>query len=282
MEKSAPAPAAQDENAAPEETAAQKEKPARERRRIRVPTSVLVTLAGIALTAWLLPAFTRQWDDRQKAHDLQAEIVAAMASATAQAIVQTDRAETVAQNRAVARRQTADAWLLARLALEARLRAYFPAEVVASWNVYSSFVDMLVGVSEDQADAPLDRAIEWMLEVPSTAVWYEVEDRAHRHLPHEIAIAATIHIQVVRFLAKRKPPPLTLLLSLPTLDDYSRQSLTNDERIEIDTSAADSMTFAQWGASLFRFEADVAALVLDANPVGYSTTRRDLLHDLLP
>ena len=52
----------------------------------RVPTSLVVTLIGIALTAWLLPAFTRQWDDRQKAHELKASIVTDMASATAQMV----------------------------------------------------------------------------------------------------------------------------------------------------------------------------------------------------
>jgi hypothetical protein len=34
--------------------------------RRKVPTSLVVTLLGIALTAWLLPAVTRQWDDRQR------------------------------------------------------------------------------------------------------------------------------------------------------------------------------------------------------------------------
>ena len=39
-------------------------------RRVRIATSVVITLIGIALTAWLLPAFTRQWDDRQKVREL--------------------------------------------------------------------------------------------------------------------------------------------------------------------------------------------------------------------
>src|SRR5436305_1490816 len=36
----------------------------------RIPTSVVLTMLGIALRAWLLPAISRQWVDRQKARDL--------------------------------------------------------------------------------------------------------------------------------------------------------------------------------------------------------------------
>src|SRR3954467_7064097 len=58
----------------------------RGRRRLRIPTSVFVTLLGIALTAWFLPAFTRQWDDRQKAHELKAALASQVAVATAKSM----------------------------------------------------------------------------------------------------------------------------------------------------------------------------------------------------
>jgi hypothetical protein len=32
----------------------------------RLSKSLLVALAGIALTGWLLPAYTRQWDGRKQ------------------------------------------------------------------------------------------------------------------------------------------------------------------------------------------------------------------------
>src|SRR3954447_9135903 len=60
--------------------------PAKAPRR-RVPTAVLVSILGIALSAWLLPAVTRQWDDRQKERELKAQIIAQMASSTAKAVV---------------------------------------------------------------------------------------------------------------------------------------------------------------------------------------------------
>ena len=56
----------------------------------RIPTSLLVTLLGIALTAWLFPAFTRQWEDRQKAADLKASILDEIARGTASAFAGAD------------------------------------------------------------------------------------------------------------------------------------------------------------------------------------------------
>src|SRR3982751_5368573 len=53
----------------------------------RLPTSLVVTLLGIGLTAWLLPALTRQWDDRQKAQEVKAALVREMAGASARVIV---------------------------------------------------------------------------------------------------------------------------------------------------------------------------------------------------
>jgi undecaprenyl pyrophosphate phosphatase UppP len=77
MEESRPA------TAAPEQTAVQ-EKPQRKRRRVRVPTSVLVTVLVAGLSVWIAPAFARQWDDRQKARELQAEVADQIGIAAAQ------------------------------------------------------------------------------------------------------------------------------------------------------------------------------------------------------
>ena len=55
--------------------------------RLPVPKAVLVTVLGFALSAWLVPAMTRQWDDRQKVHELNAEVVAERASVSARALL---------------------------------------------------------------------------------------------------------------------------------------------------------------------------------------------------
>src|SRR5262245_16834725 len=112
----------------------------------RVPTPLVVTTLGIALTAWLLPAFTRQWDDRQKAQELKANTVSQMAAATADAVLQSKRVQRqAAEGESVkgpfrslgaagdARDRRAldddaglsDAWLHESIKIEAKLRAYF-------------------------------------------------------------------------------------------------------------------------------------------------------------
>jgi hypothetical protein len=105
---------------------------------------LIVTLLGIALTAWLLPAITRQWDDRQKAHELKATLAADLASATARSLVEARAAAralvpgTAPQGLAATRRLN-DMWLLDRLKIDAKLGAYFsPGAFTASWNDYDS------------------------------------------------------------------------------------------------------------------------------------------------
>src|SRR5258706_30058 len=70
--------------AAPAEQAVEAEK--KKRLFHRIPTSLFVTLLGIALTAWLLPAFAHQRDDRQKAQEFKAALAAQIAAATADAV----------------------------------------------------------------------------------------------------------------------------------------------------------------------------------------------------
>jgi len=119
---------------APEVGAAHK-KPSRLR---RVPTSLIVTLLGIALTAWLLPALTRQWDDRQKAQELKAGLVSDMARASARVIVGSRHPiirGPSARNQ-VRLEQALDAWELAGVEIEEKLNAYFPATVAMEWRAY--------------------------------------------------------------------------------------------------------------------------------------------------
>lgn len=105
----------------------------------RVPTSVVVTLIGIALTAWLLPAFTRQWDDRQKARELKAAIADEIAIDTSRMIsAGFDVAQ--AQKAQVRSRRYSAAygfWDPASLRMSIRLRAYFPRNIVERWSAFS-------------------------------------------------------------------------------------------------------------------------------------------------
>ncbi len=124
-------------DAAPSEAGA----PPEERRSFlhRVPTSLVVTLVGIALTAWLLPAFTRQWDDRQKAQELRGATIQTLNSEFARMYVAsrrvfrttstnrtlpTDPAETVLTDPVAYK--LLDQWTVAWIPIQARASTYFP------------------------------------------------------------------------------------------------------------------------------------------------------------
>jgi hypothetical protein len=106
----------------------------------RIPTSLLVTLLGIGLTAWLLPALSRQWDDRQQAHELQAALVSKMALASAKAFVAGHNAMLVRQSPEPAGRPGEEQWAIESFEIESRLRAYFSPAIVGSWNRYRTLL----------------------------------------------------------------------------------------------------------------------------------------------
>jgi hypothetical protein len=188
----------------------------RSRRWPRVPTSVIVTLIGIGLSAWLIPAFTRQWDDRQKARDLKADLVAQMASATATAVVAAHRLAPdvdrypVEQPAGEQWLDAQDAWLLANLRLQARLRTYFSDSVVAEWANFREYVNeyfFLPGSSLGDKDIESlkkfrggllrmrldpERAAELVDEWRSGGYWGANEDAGLSLLDNEAAIAARV------------------------------------------------------------------------------------------
>lgn len=128
--------------AAPEQVgaAAEKKRPLLR----RVPTSVIVTLLGIALTAWLLPAFTRQWDDRQKARQLKVSIVREMASATGSAVTDLRGQAAVLRGERypVTGKLGPKEWSVASLRIQAVLSAYFGPDVVGRWVSFSEYMDV--------------------------------------------------------------------------------------------------------------------------------------------
>jgi hypothetical protein len=109
--------AAAPEAAEPQATAEPQAEPRqRSWRRVKVPTSVVVTLVGIALTAWLLPAFTRQWDDRQKARELKAGLASDMGKSTATVLYQASASSGAPRN-VVAQSLVSQADIASRLRL---------------------------------------------------------------------------------------------------------------------------------------------------------------------
>jgi hypothetical protein len=237
----------------------------------RIPTPLLVTVVGLVLSAWLLPALTRQWDDRQKADDLKSAIVTDMASASAQALiggeVNWNSVGSPNVSAAIKARLARD-WSLASLRIQARLRAYFPDYVVQAWQIYSWLIDRwddsfagtaranLVSLQRTQinlrpgaADAiarviTIDREV-----IPRPAPRLESKD-----LNHFLEYLALKKVEA--FLGRRLSPV-----------DNSRRAVYGPGVIEV---------------TLLGVEEEIAAEVLAAHASGYSTTTGDFLHDLVP
>jgi hypothetical protein len=259
---------------------AESEEGASPRRRFwrRIPTPLLVTLIGLVLSAWLLPAITRQWDDRQKAHELKSAVVADMAAANAQALIggegnwkppdpRKDQVIAGGQLPPAAKARLGYDWSLASLRIEARLRAYFPNHVVQAWQIYSWLIDRWDDSHAGTAEAQL-------LALPMTGM--DLRPGAAEALARVISVDRQVRIgegprlesdfagpfeaealgQVRDFLGRRLPPPAE-----------SRPPVYGERSLE---------------ATLMRLEEEIGAEVLAAHTRGYSTTTGDLLRDLVP
>lgn len=242
----------------------------RSRFRLRVPKAVLVTVLGFALSAWLVPAMTRQWDDRQKVHELKAGVVAEMASVSSQALLGGEAVWSGKEHRSprppTARERTRaqDQWGLATLGLQARLHAYFPRSVVIGWDVYAWAVDRFLDARSPSASAVL-------------------EDAVHSGVPLDPHVREATAQLLTLFpdgpapsFGKSKNMPISDSENLPLL----RKKLSPEfERYQRDAG------YAKWTAfekQLLDLEQAVADQVLHSHVAGFSTTPSDLMHDLLP
>jgi hypothetical protein len=230
----------------------------------RIPTSLIATLVGIALTAWLLPAFTRQWSDRQKAQELQTAVTAEMAAATASALV---GGEAIWSGRHINGSRVADAWSLASLKIEARLHAYFDPQIVTAWQIFEWFIDRFDDGYRMQALGSLQAAADTKYDLKPDA-----------------AAAAALVFVTGRDIRRGEGPSFRPRNANPYGIEYrALQYLAIQLHPWMETS---KNRFAREAGAveiaLFALEQEIAREVLAAHPKGYSTTARDLIHDLIP
>ena len=230
---------------------------------------MLVTLLGLALSAWLLPAMTHQWDDRQKQHELRAAVVADMASSTARALVGGEAIWSGQPLTAQERQRLASQWALATLGIEARLRTYFSPSAVTGFEVYSWAVDRFIRARNVSAAAALQDAVG--SDVPLDP---GVVDAAAQLL----ALSETTSGPVPNFgvdphssttISDKKNLKLLRKMLSPELAGYENGPIV----------------VAKWTAlekGLLGLERAVADQILRSDATGFSTTTRDLLDDLLP
>jgi hypothetical protein len=110
-----------------------------------IPKSLVLAVLGIGLSSWLIPAITRQWDDRQKAGDLKAVLVAEMATATGRAVLDAQGFTSASAGSTRPSSAAVDAsvkeWSVAALKVRARLDAYFGPAAVDAWEVVTTYVN---------------------------------------------------------------------------------------------------------------------------------------------
>jgi hypothetical protein len=244
-----------------------------------VPRAVLVTVLGLALSAWLVPAMTRQWDDRQKEHELKAGIVGEMASVSARALLggeaiwlaqqrTTQKRRLGQQPTAHERKQFERGWELSTLGLEARLRSYFPRSVVTGWEVYAWAVDRFIDARSPSASATLQDAV----------------GRPGTPLPPLDPRVADAMAQLLTFIPVNRTPSFGPSANTRQSDKESIRRLRKmlSPKLERYEQTA---PYAKWTAfekQLLDVEQAVADQILRSHATGFSTTPRDLMHDLLP
>lgn len=232
-----------------------------------MPKAVLVTVLGLALSAWLLPAMTRQWDDRQREHDLKAALVGDMASATAQALV---GGEDIWSQRPLTKQQRAqigNEWVLSALGIEARLRSYFSGSVVAGWEVYTWAVDRFITGHH-------------------VSLAYSLQDATQ----HDVHLDPQVSAAVAQLLVDGEN-------TIGPVPNYEGNAPTDTQSVKTSVGqlktmlrpytsrAGDHMVIARWSRlekDLLGFDQSVADQVIAAHATGFSTTSGDLLHDLTP
>jgi hypothetical protein len=217
--------------AASEETAAREETSGPDRRRLRVPTSVLVTVLVAALSVWVAPAFTRQWEDRKQARQLQAQVAEQMVLATA-------TFGNSGRNALASRkewRKIVDKWDLSQTQIEATLRVYFSPELRSSW------IDFGRGI----------HAVAFLARV------------AHHNPPEENP--GKIKDQLDRVANLSPPFREQVLTKLTDANVYTRRSGARELLLAVPGSAN-----------------SIIDRLMAADPDAYSTSRGDLLRDLLP
>lgn len=126
-----------------------------------LPKPILFTLFGAAVSAWLVPAFTRQWQDRQKEREIKVALVSQVGDSTSDALVTSQYlANQAFPGGSVQAEYNRFSLEFSRQSaqIEAKLQAYFPGQrLVDDWRTYSVVVQndfyLLTGNPSGKAEA---------------------------------------------------------------------------------------------------------------------------------
>jgi hypothetical protein len=225
----------------------------RPKRRLKAPTTVLVTLLVALLSVAVGPALARQWDDRQRARELQVQLIELVWSTTAhiQAELRTF-GYSQRQDPWPIRDAIFDGWEVPRLEVETKLRVYYGEQGVNAWRSYVRAVKGLAVLAAYEAGTP-DR-------------------RSWRRTPQEPVCFNGCSLEPNEYIRRIAPPGDTQVSSA---DNYiAIFSGAKEEKRKLVLGHLSRLLANQASA--------VVDLILRKGPRGFSTTRHDLLRDLLP
>jgi hypothetical protein len=219
------------------------------RRRVlpaNLPKTVLVTASITLATAWLFPALSHQWQDRQKARELTAALVARIGKDTSQALITSDflSSERLLPSTSPGRfnqeafNELDLAWRTSSAEIDAQLQAYYSQAVVRHWQRYASLVQH--------------------------AYFLPTPDRYQR--------PGTLK-ELRKYLPAR--------FDSQTLDRLRSPWIAKTGRVTGSTSGA-VLAYLKVTAALLDEERELISQILDDHPEGFSTRPQDLAHDLLP
>jgi hypothetical protein len=129
-------------------------------------TAVVVAVVGAFLSTWFLPAFARQWNDRQKVAEIKASLVADMAWTTARALADAQGADATARAQPASASESSGAdqprpvpesfkrWIGESVQIRGRLLIYFGADAVEGWELVTKFVASTMRAAYPRSNIP--------------------------------------------------------------------------------------------------------------------------------
>jgi hypothetical protein len=170
-----------------------------------LPKPFVVTAVVTLLTAWLFPALSHQWQDRQKARELTAALVSRIGKDTSQALVTSSfityhRFPSAGDgsrpgfNQQVFNRLDLE-WRTSGAEIEAQLRAYFPNSVVREWREYSDLVWRTYRLITDNKSTRPQTLRQLRLEFDHLPGWYfEAMETPWKDRPDQAARKAYFYV----------------------------------------------------------------------------------------
>lgn len=209
------------------------------------------------MSAWLLPAVTRQWDDRQKARELKASLITEIASGTANALLASGQSISQALGTPPRgdHRAGSAAWIRTSFRIDAQLGAYFPGPVRLLWSDYSSYMGQFLTIAAQISPRLAVRSGILVKQQPTASAYGDLTDSDYTALSDTFYNLNELKRALRRYARNPRGP-------------HRAQAVANDFQ-----SVAVAMHF---------FEDDVDAAILAGRPISYSTTWSDFLHGLLP